>query len=103
MASGSSFVAGDYVTGGTSGAKAYVDDWDEPLLKLKYHQNNKTGYIPFVPGETISGNSAGSGVISTLNVSEYTPQTGQIIFLENRAPINRSASQIEDVKIIIEF
>ena len=29
--------------------------------------------------------------------------SGQILFLENRAPINRSSSQIEDIKLIIEF
>jgi hypothetical protein len=34
---------------------------------------------------------------------EVQPFTGEVLFLENRAPINRSASQIEDIKVIIEF
>ena len=29
--------------------------------------------------------------------------SGQMVFLENRTPINRTTTQIEDIKIIIEF
>ena len=106
LSTGTGFTAGDYITGATSGAVAYVDDWDSTTLVLKYHQNDKTGYKQFQASETINGHLAGSGTIPAtggLNNPEYTPFSGQIIFLENRSPINRSASQIEDVKIILEF
>jgi hypothetical protein len=107
LASGTGFVAGDYITGAISGAVAYIDEFDTDTLIIKYHQNNKTGYKEFQLGETINGNTSGSGLIlgtsGGLLGSEYTPYSGEIIFLENRDPINRSASQIEDVKIIIEF
>lgn len=106
LSTGTGFTEGDYITGATSGAVAYVDAWDPNTLQLKYHQNDKTGYTPFSASETINGNLAGSGTIPAtggLNSPEYTPFSGQIIFLENRSPINRSASQIEDVKIILEF
>lgn len=106
LSTGTGFTAGDYIIGATSGAVAYVDDWDSTTLVLKYHQNDKTGYKQFQASETINGHLAGSGTIPAtggLNNPEYTPFSGQIIFLENRSPINRSASQIEDVKIILEF
>ena len=99
---------GDYIEGSTSKAVAYIDDIDTDTLIVKFHQNNKTGYASFVDGEAIAG-SAGVGGIGTLagsnaiGDSEYTPNSGQIIFIESRDPINRSVSQIEDVKIIIEF
>ena len=84
---------------------------------IHYYQNSKTGYIPFVSGDTITGTlpSGGSAVLNTTSGTtwygqatngygpEVTMNSGQILFLENRAPINRSSSQIEDIKLIIEF
>jgi hypothetical protein len=101
-------VIGDYITGSTSGAVAYIDDIDTDTLIIKFHQNKKTGYASFVDGEAIAGSVGvgGSGTLAGSNAigdSEYTPNSGQIIFIESRDPINRSVSQIEDVKIIIEF
>jgi hypothetical protein len=101
-------VVGDYITGSTSGAVAYIDDIDLDTLIVKFHQNKKTGYKSFVDGEAIAGSVGvgGSGTLAGSNAigdSEYTPNSGQIIFVESRDPINRSISQIEDVKIIIEF
>ena len=99
---------GDYIEGTTSNAVAYIDDIDTDTLLVKFHQNSKTGFKSFVDGEAIAG-STGVGGIGTLagsnaiGDSEYTPNSGQIIFIESRDPINRSVSQIEDVKIIIEF
>jgi hypothetical protein len=34
---------------------------------------------------------------------EVEPYSGDIIYIDNRAPINRSASQKEEVKIVVEF
>ena len=106
LVSGTGFTTGDYITGTTSGSIAYIDEWDEVNLTIKFHQNNKTGYGVFTNGEAIDGSLGGTGSLASSNAisnPEYTPFSGQIIFLENRDPINRSASQIEDVKVIIEF
>ena len=35
--------------------------------------------------------------------SEAHKGSGEMVFLENRAPISRTATQIEDIKLIIEF
>lgn len=102
------FIPGDYVEGTTSGAIAFVDEYDNTVTPktLKYHQNEKTGFTNFIAGEEITGYSAGSGFVADSNsvvAPDHAVYSGEIIFIENRDPINRSASQIEDLKIVIEF
>ena len=43
------------------------------------------------------------GKSTVLYEPELQPQTGDIIYLENRTPITRSSEQSEDIKIVIEF
>lgn len=103
FSSHSGFVVDDVIVGGTSGAVAYVDFYDVDLGILRYHQNNKTGFVSFQTGETITGNTSGTGVVDTLNNPEVQPYSGQVLFIENREPVSRAAQQIEDIKIVIEF
>ena len=111
------FAVDQIINGSSSGAKAYLAEIDTTNKVLYYYQNSKTGYIPFVSGDTITGTlpSGGSAALNTTSgttwygqaTNGYGPEvamnSGQILFLENRAPINRSSSQIEDIKLIIEF
>ena len=106
----------ELIVGGTSGAQAYIVEIDSDTGYIYYHQNSKTGYVDFQHGETITGqtsNTAGALEDNT-NVSPATPNpgvnppevdrgSGQILFLENRDPINRTTTQIEDIKVILEF
>jgi hypothetical protein len=97
---------GDYITGTSSTAVAFIDSYDGDTGAIRYHQNDKTGYTAFSNSENVTGHTAGSGVIDAAGASvdpEIQPFSGNILFLENRAPINRSAAQIEDIKLIIEF
>lgn len=97
---------GDYITGENSDAVAFIDSYDAVLGEVRYHQNDKTGYKSFEPSEVINGATDGAATIASsdgLLPQEVQPFTGSVLFLENRAPINRSASQIEDIKVIIEF
>lgn len=103
MSSHASFVNSDYITGATSGAIAYIDFYDANTGEIKYHQNYKTGFTEFQAGEVIDGNISGSGTINTLADPEIEPFSGDILFLENREAVDRSAQQIEDVKIVIEW
>ena len=99
----------EVITGGTSQAKAFVARRDATSGYLYYYQNAKTGYKPFQAGETITGgtsNTAGaleSNAANALGNPEIYPGSGTIMFLENRNPINRTTTQIEDIKVIIEF
>lgn len=102
----SNFVNGDYITGATSGAKAYIDYFNSDDGTIRYHQNDKTGYVAFQPGEGVTGFTGGSGNILSSGGfldAELQRFTGEILFFENRLPITRTSAQIEDVKIVIEF
>jgi hypothetical protein len=69
-------------------------------------------------GPTLSINSSFTGVTTTINnriyqlgqqfvsgisSAEYNKKSGDIIYLDNRQPIPRSANQKEDIKIVLEF
>ena len=103
----SSFTVDEVITGQTSGAVAFVTEINSTQGTVFFHQNQKTGYVPFTNGEqVVGGTSATNGTLESSNaviLAELDRETGEILFLENRLPINRSATQIEDIKIILEF
>ena len=54
----------------------------------------------------VTGASGGSAALkssSAIVAAEVERNSGELLFLENRDPVNRSATQIEDIKLIIEF
>jgi|TARA_B110000902_G_scaffold248980_1_gene306679 hypothetical protein len=101
------YLVDELIVGGTSGAQAYVVENDIATGKIYYHQNSKTGYKAFQNSEAVAGQTSSTSVTlkssSALLTPEVHPGTGDIMFLENRNPINRTATQIEDIKVIIEF
>ena len=103
----SNYVVDELIVGGTSGAQAYVVEIDASNGLIRYHQNSKTGYTVFTNGEVITGQtSTTTGTLEASNAvvaAEVDRSSGEILFLENRDPINRTATQIEDIKVIIEF
>lgn len=103
MSAHTGFSVDDVITGTTSGAIAYIDSYDVDTGQIRYHFNEKTGYIQFEAGESITSNTGGTGTIGTFTNPEIQPFSGDILFIENREPVDRDAQQIEDVKLIIEF
>ena len=101
------FDVDEVITGAVSGAQAFVVERDATSGYIYYNQNSKTGYTPFEDNETVTGaTTSTSGVLESsgaLGNPEVEPGSGAIMFLENRNPINRTATQIEDIKVIIEF
>ena len=95
------------IQGGTSGARAHVDDVDSD--KLYFHQSELTGFKAFNEGEVVTG----GGVSGTLIASGVDADTdaftnddieklsGDILYIENRAPVFRSVNQTEDIKVVI--
>jgi hypothetical protein len=112
-------------------ATGKVVEWDSSLSLLYYQQesfkgfgtNATTGnYVAFSGANQITGaTSAATGTTDgdtetvtlansntlTLTSGYATPElqeySGDIIYLENRKPIQRASDQTEDIKIIIEF
>ena len=90
-----------------SAAQAIVDDTDSS--RVWFHQNDSTGFKPFIEGETVTG-GGGSGTLVAAGVDADTDawehgdvekMSGQILYIENRAPVVRSANQTEDIKVVI--
>ena len=101
------FIIDELLVGQTSGAQAYLVEKDTTNNYLRYHQNDKTGYTAFQDNEQVRGQTSqklcdllSSGAVGTPEVDRAS---GDVLFLENRNPINRTTSQIEDIKVIIEF
>ena len=61
----------------------------------------------FTNGEDVVGQtSSKTGALASSNAvgnPEVDRSSGEILFLENRDPISRTTTQIEDIKVIIEF
>ena len=98
------------ITGGTSGAKAFIDKTDSD--EIFYHQTEGTGFIQFVEAEAVTDAAGGAGTTQAANtdgdalafveplVDKYS---GDLLYVENRAAITRAADQTEDIKVIIEI
>ena len=115
----------------TTGAVGKVVEWDSSLSLLYYQQESFKGfgtnatsgnYVAFSGANLITGGTSGAtGTPSTDTESvtlansttlslttgyanpELEPDSGDIIYLENRKPIQRASDQTEDIKVIIEF
>ena len=129
--SSGTFQADEVITQTTTGAVGKVVEWDSTLSLLYYQQesfkgfgtNSTTGgYVAFSGANLITGGTSGAtGTPSTTTESvtlansttlslttgyanpELEPDSGNIIYLENRKPIQRASDQTEDIKVIIEF
>jgi len=99
------------IQGSTSTAKAYVDKFDSNYVW--YHQSDSTGYLTFSEGETVTeldGN--GEGILDSaandpdddaFTKSTIKPFSGTLLYVDNRAAIERDPNQTEDIKVIIQL
>ena len=126
------FEADEVITQATTGAVGKVVEWDTTLSLLYYQQESFKGFgtnsttgglVAFSTTATITGGTSGatgtpsstsSETVTLANSNTLTltsgyanpelqADSGDIIYLENRKPIQRSSDQTEDIKIIIEF
>lgn len=96
-----SFSIDKLLVGGSSGAKAYIDDIQDSAIY--YHQNETTGFKAFVDGEPLTeSDGAGTGTIDSADLHSIVDNfSGEMLYVENRARVIRSTSQTEDIKVII--
>lgn len=107
----STFSVDKTITGSNSQAKAYVVKTDSDYIW--FTQNEDTGFKNFQEGEQITeDDGAGDGTLAAAGVDadsdayvygDINPHSGEIVFIDNRASIDRSDDQTEDVKIIIQL
>ena len=119
------FDTDEKITQATTGEVGKVVEWDATNKILYYCQERFSNHgvdssgnlIAFSGTNTINGadssasgtpSSSSSTVDSAVFVSGYStpevqPDSGDIIYIENRRPISRASDQTEDIKIIVEF
>jgi len=126
------FAGDEKISQASTGAIGRVVEWDSTLSILYYQQerfgdygtNSTTGaYVAFSGANTITGASSGAvgtpdstadSAVTLANDNTITftdgyanpelqPDSGNIIYQENRKPIGRATDQTEDIKLIVEF
>ena len=100
----------ELVTGDTSGSKARVVSFantNGANTTGTLHITNIDGASNggFGTSETIRGatSSITSTVASVANTGGLKSHSGQVIYVENRGPIQRSSDQTEDIKVVVKF
>ena len=129
--SSGTFEADEVITQTSTGAVGRVVEWDSTLSLLYYQQerfanygtiSTSGGYVAFSGTNVITGSSSAatltpSSTTETITLAnantltlttgyqnpELQPDSGNIVYLENRKPIQRDSDQTEDIKLIIEF
>lgn len=102
------FTDDTFILGGTSGAKGYIDRADS-AAGVYYHQNDSTGYASFTIGETLTAqNLAGATVTGSATLNSETDATvnrfsGDVLYIDNRSAVVRSAGEIQDIKVVIQL
>jgi hypothetical protein len=93
----------DTITQSATGAKALVDSADATYIY--YHQNETTGFTAFDSSAITSSPGGGSATVIQLgdsaDATEIDRMTGDVLYIDNRAAVARSAAQTEDLKIVI--
>lgn len=98
------FTQDETVTGGTSGATGTVVDQLDISGTQYLRLSNTTG--TFQASETVTGGTSsatGDVKVAGPTGAELSRYSGEILYLETRKPITRDSSQLEDLKIILEF
>lgn len=105
VATGGAFAVDSTIEGTSSGAKAIVDHYDATNGVIRYHQTEATGYEDFTTSDfvRIEGDTGSGQDVTAVNDPEVQPYSGEIVFLENRTPVNRAGDQIETIKLVLEF
>jgi hypothetical protein len=108
-----SFQADEKITQTTTGAVGFVVDFDATTKVLRYVQpqfadqgiDSNQNLTAFSTTATVTGATSGAtGTPSSHDTTpEFTHDTGDILYIENRKPISRASDQTENVKLIIEF
>lgn len=101
MQTSTAFAKDDIIRGASSGAAAHVIDVDS--TNVFYTFSDYTGYKPFTDGELVEDSDGSlSGIIDSADLSSVIDQySGELLYIENRARVVRSADQTEDIKVII--
>lgn len=98
-----SFLEDDIIYGQTTGAKGvHVDLIDGKYVRYIKDDNTLSNNIDFAVEQIISESGASANIVQIIN-PEVKPYSGDILFINNRTPIDRTSDQIETVTLVLEY
>jgi hypothetical protein len=99
------FTVDEIITQATTGATGRIVSYDATNRIIYYiKQQGVQNNIAFTTGNNVTGaGSSAVGNVSALGNPEVAIDSGDIIYYENRRPINRASDQLEDIKIVVEM
>ncbi len=125
------YIIDEKITQSTTGAVGRVVEWDATRKILYYVQERFTDFgiaangnqISFSGANTVTGATSNAAATPSATSSENAtlaggttltftsgyanpelqPDSGHILYVENRRPISRASDQTEDIKIVVEF
>ena len=99
------FIVDEVITQSTTGATGRIVSYDSTTRVVNYiKQQGVQNNIDFTTGNNITGAGSGAvGNVSAIGNPEVAIDSGEIIYFENRRPINRASDQLEDIKIVVEM
>lgn len=86
----------------------FADYYDATTQRVYFHQNFDSSFARIPSSGTFKIVSSGGTPSSDINynsisLGEYTTNSGELIFTENRKLITRASAQTEEIKIVIQF
>jgi hypothetical protein len=106
------FEVDEKITQSTTGAVGRIVEWDAANNIIYYVQERYENYgidadgnlTAFSGSNTVTGSNSGAAAVpTTYENPELEPNSGQLLYVENRRPISRASDQTEDIKIVVEF
>ena len=93
------------IIGSATGALGIIDTYDAAAGVIYYHQTETTGYTAFTTSDNvkISGSANTARNVTAVGNPEVQPDSGEVIFMENRTSVLRASDQSEAVKLVLEF
>lgn len=98
---GTEFLANETITGGTSGAKGYIDSVTPTHIYV--HQTLDTRFLSFQAGELLDNNNGTTATLGTVTDPEIDAYSGELLYIENISPVTRNINQTEDIKLVLEL
>jgi len=95
-------------TQGSLKSRAFVDKvtGTSSAATILYHKNENTGFLSFLVGGSALIDSAVNGRTGTIlsdSDGEVNPYSGDLLYVESRAAVERTTAGTEDIKITIQF
>ena len=102
------FTNNEFIEGLTSSANAYVVTSNVVSGNgyVRYIQtiDLTNNFLHFNIGENIIGKTSGATArVANVLTAEVTPDTGEILYIENRLPITKSLDQADSLHLVLEF